>query len=29
MELIVTPMLYLWRERVGRIAGVDAVAGGR
>ena len=29
MELVVTPALYLWRERVGRIAGVDADVGGR
>ena len=29
MEVVVTPLLYLWRERVGRIAGVDAAAGGR
>lgn len=29
MELVVTPLLYLWRERVGRIAGVDADADGR
>ncbi|HEX4180331.1 MAG TPA: DUF4345 domain-containing protein [Caulobacteraceae bacterium] len=29
MELVVTPALYLWRERVGRIAAVDAAAGGR
>ena len=29
MELVVTPLLYLWRERVGRIAGVDAAAGER
>jgi hypothetical protein len=29
MEVVVTPLLYLWRERVARIAGVDAGAGGR
>ena len=29
MELVVTPALYLWRERVGRLAAVDAVAGQR
>jgi hypothetical protein len=23
MELVVTPILYLWRERIGRIAGMD------
>jgi hypothetical protein len=26
MELGVTPLLYLWRERVGRIAAMDAAA---
>jgi Domain of unknown function (DUF4345) len=29
MELGVTPLLYLWRERVARIAGVDAAVAGR
>jgi hypothetical protein len=29
MELGVTPLLYLWRERVARLAGVDAGASGR
>lgn len=29
MEVVVTPLLYLWRERVGRIAGVDVAASGR
>jgi hypothetical protein len=29
MELGVTPLLYLWRERVERLAGVDAGADGR
>jgi hypothetical protein len=29
MEVIITPALYLWRERVARIAGVDAAASGR
>jgi len=29
MEVAVTPLLYLWRERVGRIAGVDAAAAKR
>ena len=29
MELVVTPALYLWRERVGRLAAVDAEAGRR
>jgi hypothetical protein len=28
MELVVTPLLYLWRERVGRIAAVDGVRAG-
>ncbi len=29
MELGVTPLLYVWRERVARLAGVDAGASGR
>ena len=29
MELGVTPLLYLWRERVERVAGVDAAASER
>ena len=29
MELVVTPALYLWRERVGRLAAVDAASGWR
>jgi hypothetical protein len=28
MELVVTPALYLWRQRVERLAGVDGAAGG-
>jgi hypothetical protein len=29
MELVVTPALYLWRQRVGRLAAVDEASAGR